>query len=90
MLGHKNFSQTSLGVKSHSNRQLGNKTYSTISKPGQSVGTHSPDGTIHNYSNSNEVAREPMKGVQINPPKRTGMVIEKPRKQTDSKSSNFA
>jgi hypothetical protein len=89
MLGHKNLSNYRLGLKSHSTHSLGNKQYSGI-KNGQTVGTLSPDGVIHNYSNSPEVAREPMRGVPINTNKTSHtMRIEKPRKQSESKSNYY-
>jgi len=90
MLGHKNLSNYRLGVKSHSTHTLGNKTYSG-NKNHQTMGTLSPDGAIHNYSNSAEVAREPMRGVPINTNKPTShsFKIEKPRKQSDSKPNYY-
>jgi len=90
MLGHKNLSNLRMGMKSYATHSLGNKQYSGI-KSGQSVGTLTSDGVIHNYSNSAEVAREPMKGVPINTHKTTShsMRIEKPRKRTESKENYY-
>jgi hypothetical protein len=88
MLGNKRYSNNNLGNKNYSNSRMGNKNYSGFSK-GPMVGSHSPDGVIHNYANSSEAHREPVIGIQINPPKRTGMNIEKPRKRTESKENNY-
>lgn len=89
MLGHKNLSNYRLGVKSHSTHTLGNKTYSG-NKNHQTMGTLSPDGAIHNYSNSSEVAREPMRGVPINTNKTPhSFKIEKPRNRSESKENYY-
>ena len=89
MLGHKNLSNYRLGLKSHSTHSLGNKQYSGI-KNGQTVGTLSPDGVIHNYSNSAEVAKEPMMGVPINTHRKKFIDIEKHKKSHGSKNDKFA
>jgi hypothetical protein len=90
MLGYKNLSNSRMGIKSNATHTLGNKSYSGF-KNGQSMGTLTSDGVIHNYSNSAEVAREPMKGVPINTHKTTShsMKIEKPRKRSESKENYY-
>ena len=89
MLGNKRYSNNNLGTKNYSNSNHGNKNYSGITR-GHTVGYHSPDGVIHNYGNSSESHKEPMMGVKINnTPKRTGMIIEKPRKRSESKENNY-
>lgn len=89
MLGNKRYSNNNFGNKNYGTSNHGNKNYSEFTKS-NSVGYHSPDGVIHNYGNSSEAHREPIKGVQINPTtKRTGMILEKPRKQTESKQNNY-
>ena len=91
MLGQKHSpSSYRLGMKTHSTHTLGNKTYSGI-KNSPTMGTLTTDGQIHNSSNSSEVAREPMKGVPINTHKTSthSMRIEKPKKQSDSKTNYY-
>ena len=89
MLGQKHSpSSYRLGMKTHSTHTLGNKTYSGI-KNSPTMGTLTTDGQIHNSSNSSEVAREPMKGIPINTRKTHANMIEKPKKQSDSKPNYY-
>jgi hypothetical protein len=50
---------------------------------------HTATGIINNYSNSADVAREPMKGVPIGKSKPKFQQIEKPRPRTNSKDDLF-
>ena len=91
MLGNKHYSSQKHGDKNYGSHSLGNKNYNTINKSKQSHHSNSPDGPIHNYSNSSESQREPMKGVIIdnkrNIPK--PMKIEKSRKRTETNTDFF-
>ena len=84
MLGNKRYSANSLGTKTYSSSNQGNKNYGGITK-GFATGSHTADGIIHNYSNSAEQQREPIKGIQIQSSKKSHLIIEKPRKRSDSK-----
>ena len=88
MLGTKRYSGNSLGSKTYGSSRHGDKSYGGISK-GYLAGTHTADGIIHNYSNSTEQQREPIKGVQIHSSKKSHLVIEKARKRSDSKESHY-
>ena len=84
----KRYSVASLGNKTYSPSSMGNKSYNGISK-GFLVGSHTADGVIHNYSNSAEQQKEPIKGVHIQSTKKSHLIIEKPKKRSDSKENHF-
>jgi hypothetical protein len=77
-----------VGIKTAGRHYLGNKSNPLTKAIGGAL-IHSATGIINNYSNSADVAKEPMKGVQIGKPKQRFQQIEKPRPRTNSKDENF-
>ena len=90
MLGNKRYSNKSLGVKSYSSQSLGNKNYSGFGK-GNTVNTNADSSTaLHNYSNSSEAHKEPIKGVHIGKVNSSHFQIEKHhKKHSESKENIF-
>ena len=64
-LGHKTQSRKALGIKNIIGSQLGQKVASVVIPHALSAVAHTADGIIHNYSNSADVAKEPIKGVPL-------------------------
>lgn len=77
-----------IGVKTVGHHFLGNKT-NPLNKAIGGTLAHTATGIINNYSNSSDVAREPMKGVPIGKPKSHFQQIEKPRPRSNSKDDVF-
>jgi hypothetical protein len=91
MLGQKRYTGRKIGEKFYLGKSIGQKFYNgSSSNPINNLVKHTPDGIIHNYSNSNEVAKEPMYGVPINAHRKKFIEIEKSKKSHGSKNDKFA
>ena len=89
MLGRKTYGGRKLGEKFYLGKSLGEKFYNGSSNPINNLVKHTPDGIIHNYSNSNEVAKEPIIGVAINNNRKKFIDIEKHKKSHGSKNDKY-
>ena len=90
MLGQKNYTGRKLGEKFYLGKSLGQKFYGgASSNPMNNIVKQTPDGLIHNYSNSEEVSREPKMGVPINTHRKKFIDIEKSRKTHGSKNDKY-
>jgi len=89
MLGQKQYTGRRLGEKFYLGKTVGNKFYNSGNNNSSSIVKQTPTGIIHNYSNSSEVAREPMIGVTINSNRKKALDIEKSRKSHGSKNDKF-
>lgn len=83
-IGQRTYNPIKQGHKNLGNRRIGIKNISSLTTG--SVSAHTPTGIIHNYSNSADVAREPMKGVEIKSNKSKPIKIEKSRRRSNSGS----
>ncbi len=81
-VGQRTYNPIKVGHKNMGNRRIGVKNFPSMSA--SSISAHTPNGVIYNYSNSADVAREPMKGVEIKTNKHKAIQIEKSRKRSDS------
>jgi hypothetical protein len=90
MLGQKKYTGRKIGEKFYLGKSIGQKFYGgASSNPLNNVVKQTPDGIIHNYSNSAEVAKEPMMGVPINTHRKKFIDIEKHKKSHGSKNDKY-
>ena len=91
-LGHKQQSKNLLGVKGivgSAVRALGHKAInSALPQPLAQVVSHTADGIINNYSNSADVAKEPIKGTAYKQSTSRPPQIEKHRRQRSNSDAH--
>lgn len=83
-IGQRTYNAIKMGQKNLGIKRIGIKSGPVVST--NTISAHTPNGNIMNYSNSSDVARTPMKGVEIKTSKSKSIQIEKPRKRSESNS----